>query len=383
MAQDSPVGFDSVLMPVKLPALLVALLAVASLIAAGCSDDDPVDSAATVIADEQADFPVVVDTISSADGSASIGLPEGALPDGVALSDIVITPLSDAEFFGGDENAGEFYSFRLEPDGMRFERPVTFSAVIPLRVEEDGTFVMPLVLHSSADTEQTLLVVADNQRLEIDLEAGTVRVLAEIEHFSNVSVARNGLFVMHTAPPQGTTYPVGGSFEFVVTITAQERTYVARTWSYSEQRYVNPRDVTISVGVGTTFRVGGGTGVSRPNLIQAFRYGDVLTPREAKWRPDSVRVEQSPRAHRDVVSRLWTRGRHAHSDRSVRRGQPRPALTRLAAPDARQTAAQEQRETAATAAADGTTGGGPTAGALHGRLGPRPFDADVLSCLRR
>ncbi len=282
--------------------ILLALAAAVVFIGAACgggeapAPDDDAGATGAADAPEGPEFPPIVETAVSSDDLASIGLPEGALPDGLTAEEISLTPITAESFFGTDANEGSFRAYRLEPDGTQFKRPVIFSATLPLELDDD-TFTTPLVLLRSGEHEEAQLTAADDVRVVLDPEAATMTVLATIEHFSDVLVVRSGLFVTHIAPPNK-TFTVGESFTYVVTVTTQERKF---TWDAAwggGEKYL--KDVIVSVGVGTTFKVNGGLEAHRGRGQDEHRVityptdavsETVLTPQDVPLPSDSPRAE--------------------------------------------------------------------------------------------
>ena len=267
--------------------------------------DNDAGASGAVEVRERPELPLIVETVASSDDLASVGLPEGALPDGLTAADISVTPITAESFFGTDANEGSFRAYRLEPAGTQFKRPVIFSATVPLELD-DGTFTTPLVLLRSSENEEIQITVADDVRVELDQDAGTMTVLATIEHFSEVLVDRSGLFVTHIKPP-ASTYKVGQSFTFVLTVTTQERRF---TWdaAWSGEEYL--KDVIVSVGVGTTFEVNGGLEAHRGRGQDEHRVitfptdavsSPVLTPNDVPLPSDSPRAEIGYRFAQDYT----------------------------------------------------------------------------------
>jgi len=62
--------------------------------------------------------------VQSDDGSASLSIPDGALPSGVKLADIKVTRLADADAPMRIAGRAPFAAFRMEPNGTRFKTPV-------------------------------------------------------------------------------------------------------------------------------------------------------------------------------------------------------------------------------------------------------------------
>ena len=280
--------------------ILLVLAATFVFIGAACgggTEPAPEDDAGpgrAVAVPERPELPSIIETVTSADDLASVGLPEGTLPDGVTAADISVTPIASERFFGTDANEGSFRVYRLEPDGTQFKRPVVFSATMLLELDDDGAFATPLVLLRSGRGDDTDITTTADVRLELDPDAGTMTVLATIEHFSDVLVDGSGLFVTHVKPYES-TYKVGESYAFVLTVTTQERRYGYWTEPGAAGEYKN---VTVSVGVGTTFEVNGGIEAHRGRgqaeqrvRVKPFDGLPALTPTDVSLPSDSPRAE--------------------------------------------------------------------------------------------
>ncbi len=119
-----------------------------------------------------------VTVVSSADGSATLSLPEGALPEGVSASDITITTSSLTE-----TDTGEVVPvWTFEPDGLVFIVPVELR--LRVDVPPGEFFVVRHTSQSGALVEDLLpspegMVVAGDGTLE--------EVVVSLGHFSDVS----------------------------------------------------------------------------------------------------------------------------------------------------------------------------------------------------
>lgn len=112
---------------------------------------------------------------ATADGvTLSLDVPDGALPDGVALDDVTIEPREP-------EDVGEslpLAAFELGPDGTVFEEPVLATVTAPY---ESGAVIAPYLASAGAEPERLELLSQ-----EIDQEAVAIVATFEIEHFSRL-----------------------------------------------------------------------------------------------------------------------------------------------------------------------------------------------------
>ena len=115
-------------------------------------------------------------TVMADDGNAELSIPPGALPPGVAASDISVRDLTaDPEFAvtEGDVLA----AYQLEPFGLTFDKPVTlsFTAEVP-----DGAVLV--AFQQGAESVELL----DGLTIDPDPEGGPATVSVVLEHFSGV-----------------------------------------------------------------------------------------------------------------------------------------------------------------------------------------------------
>jgi hypothetical protein len=125
--------------------------------------------------------------VASEDGALALAIPEGALPAGVDGSGIRVTTVLMAEpqpLEAPDPDAEEQPSrvvavFELEPDGLRFLRPVTLTFRLPSDIVSG-----PLVaLHASEEGVEPLAIAL----AELP-ESDEIEITASVEHFSKVFV---------------------------------------------------------------------------------------------------------------------------------------------------------------------------------------------------
>jgi hypothetical protein len=122
---------------------------------------------------------------ASDDGAVTLTIPAGALPPGVDASDIRVTTVLIAEpqpLEAPDPEADEQPSrvvavFELEPDGLRFLRPVTLTFRLPRDIVTG-----PLVaLHTSEQGVVPLAITLTDRP-----ESGQIEITTAVEHFSNL-----------------------------------------------------------------------------------------------------------------------------------------------------------------------------------------------------
>ncbi|MCG3773987.1 MAG: hypothetical protein JW395_0804 [Nitrospira sp.] len=120
------------------------------------------------------------DTVASADGSAELLIPQGALPAGTSASQLKVAPLAPSEILVRFKDGSPASGYRLEPDGLTFSKPAV------LRIKRDASdSTLPLVLLLSKGQPAALRTA-----LEIDRKRGTAVVSAVIPHFSEMYIGR-------------------------------------------------------------------------------------------------------------------------------------------------------------------------------------------------
>jgi uncharacterized protein YkwD len=121
----------------------------------------------------------VQDTIVSNDGNFAIKVPETSLPSGLTADKISITRLSDAEQPVKEVNGAPMLFYKLEPDGIEFREPVTFT------VETDTIAnTVPMVFLVSGDSFDLI----SDPTIEINQSKKTAFLTAQINHFSHVAI---------------------------------------------------------------------------------------------------------------------------------------------------------------------------------------------------
>ncbi len=138
----------------------------------------------------------IKDIIVSDDGNFSIKLPETSLPEGIEAGDITVTRLTDAEQPVKEVNGAPMLFYKLEPDGIQFREPVSFTV-------ETGTVAntVPLIFLVSGDSFDLI----SEPVIEINQNKKVAFVTAELKHFSTIAIG----FADYFEVGQVTTDPVG------------------------------------------------------------------------------------------------------------------------------------------------------------------------------
>lgn len=153
------------------------------------------------------------DVVRSRDGSATLDIPKGALPDGVKLGDIRVTPLERTALPPLAIALEAIAAYRLEPDGLRFKQPARLTAEVDV---PDGTS-LGIYLESGGRFERIGLRGAERSAA-----TGKVTLSADIPHFSVVAVSYNGFRA--TLDGVGGQHRVGESFALAATFDQPSRT---------------------------------------------------------------------------------------------------------------------------------------------------------------
>jgi hypothetical protein len=119
-------------------------------------------------------------SVAAADGTATLMIPEGALPPGVDASDIQIVPIP-LDDFETSENVVVLAAYKLTPDGLQLARP----AVLRLSLGDGAESGLIFILHLSEDSVEFLQI-----RLPADGTAILTEVEVEVSHFSDLVGAR-------------------------------------------------------------------------------------------------------------------------------------------------------------------------------------------------
>lgn len=188
-----------------------------ALLSAACGGDGDTD--ASPASDDR--------SVESSDGALVLSIPAGALPDGVAASEISVTTLAlteaPARGAPADRAAGPIASFRLEPSGLRFSTPVELAVTVPLAALSGPLFAE---LVSDDGTTEVLEVeisepVGDDQ---------LVVLTTSIEHFSTFTVGDLNLRLVDLLAVKleaPASVPVGSSFDVALTVIRPGESAVA------------------------------------------------------------------------------------------------------------------------------------------------------------
>jgi len=123
-------------------------------------------------------------TINSNDGLAQLVIPAGAMPSNVSFEEITLTRLEGDDFPFVEDSRESIIVYNLEPNGLTFLEPITFTATIN---NNDGS--IPLVFHLFEDE----IDILDDVEVELELESNKATILAKISHFSVVGVGKLNL----------------------------------------------------------------------------------------------------------------------------------------------------------------------------------------------
>lgn len=146
------------------------------------------------------------------DGRAQLAIPDGALPAGVRPDDIRITSVTFDAAARGAGGSPPLAVYRLEPDGLRLNAPVTLTINVP---DPGPGSAVPLVVNVGRDGAE----LARNISATTDPATGMLSVSGEFTHFSTAVVLR-GLFSMAIDDPGDRV--VGETFRIGATVTALE-----------------------------------------------------------------------------------------------------------------------------------------------------------------
>lgn len=165
----------------------------------------------------------VQDSIVSDDGMFAIKVPETSLPQGVDAKSIRITRLTDAEKPVKEVNGAPMLFYKLEPDGIQFREPVTFT------VEADTVAnTVPLVFLVSGDSFD----LVEDPIIEISQVNSKAMLTAQIRHFSEIAIGFADYFEVSpvTLTPAG-KQTAANSFSAAVNVkkTAAAPTFVLQS----------------------------------------------------------------------------------------------------------------------------------------------------------
>ncbi len=137
-----------------------------------------------------------VTMVTSDDGLATLTIPSGALSKTSRLKKIKITrtykqKTDTGEKISGDAADADIIGYKLEPDGLKFKKPVIFETTVN-RVM-DG---LPFLLHFSNKNKDIELI--KDLEVGIDIAKKTTSVSATIRHFSNLVLTDSRIEVRKT-----------------------------------------------------------------------------------------------------------------------------------------------------------------------------------------
>ncbi len=166
----------------------IIILTVVTLLLAACGGDDEDPTAEPTTADPGSGTSTPAPsngeagealTVSSEDGSVTVDVPAGALPDGVSADQIEVTTLPVDDFTVDTDapgGAAVVAAVRLEPSGTEFAEPVTIRTRMPLAAAPG------LVLLRSDGADAEVLAWSATE----DEEASEVVATVSVDHFSEL-----------------------------------------------------------------------------------------------------------------------------------------------------------------------------------------------------
>jgi hypothetical protein len=125
------------------------------------------------------------DTVVSPDGSFSIKIPETALPEGFDISTIKIRRLELSEAPVKEIYGAPMVFYRMEPDGLQFLEPVTFSVSA-----QTSKNTIPMIFLVSGDSFDMI----PDPLIEIDHTEQKASISGQLAHFSDIGIGDLPLF---------------------------------------------------------------------------------------------------------------------------------------------------------------------------------------------
>jgi hypothetical protein len=126
-------------------------------------------------------------TIESDDGKAKLEISQGAIPEGVDISDISVTRVQESELLFEKTEGEEIIVYILEPDGLRFEEDILFKATF----DNTANTIPMLYQVINGNAIETI----DDIYIEMDLATKKTTVSAPISHFSEMHISGAGGFL--------------------------------------------------------------------------------------------------------------------------------------------------------------------------------------------
>ena len=173
------------------------------------SEEDVAPPEGEVVPLERVVGPLEGDVVSS-DGSATLQIPDGALPEGMDLDGLSVVPLETEASSAGSPGGEVLASYALEPSGLTFLKPVTLSI----------TFPMPAATHAftiSLTSEDGETEFLEPSELSVDETGTSLTTVVSIRHFSRVEIDQRSFWEIRTEVPDQIFR--GQPFDLNLTIT--------------------------------------------------------------------------------------------------------------------------------------------------------------------
>ncbi len=115
--------------------------------------------------------------VKSSDGKVTLNIPKGALPSGVSVSDVKITPVAQKDVITSVTGASFLLAYRLTPDGTKLSSPATLTIRASL---DKGGYVMGI--HIAGSQDEPLAPALSEDQSDANITVMTVTV----SHFSDL-----------------------------------------------------------------------------------------------------------------------------------------------------------------------------------------------------
>ena len=157
------------------------------------------------------------DVVTADDGSATLTIPPGALPEDVSPDDIQITNLTDlVQVESEDPDVSLLAAYQLEPDGLQLQKPATLAFTAPIA---DNAVVVAYNVSDAVEGIETI-------DLEQDPATGLTSITAEVAHFSFVpffqEVGAKGFILEEPREVPAGPHTIGSTFSVVFPITRSD-----------------------------------------------------------------------------------------------------------------------------------------------------------------
>jgi len=152
-------------------------------------------------------------SITSSDGRLILTFPPGALFE---ETEITIRRVDPTDLGPGFEGLEPDLAYELLPDGLEFDVPVTATLTLDeAPIQPDGSLEVEgrILLITSSDGVVEILEGIQ----EVDVDADTATLSAELDGFSTIEETRNGIKFMYEGIPDG-PLEVGDKFTTMFTI---------------------------------------------------------------------------------------------------------------------------------------------------------------------